>query len=212
MSLPANISNLVNAMEQTTARAAATTGDKVFLKLTKQGFWAFGADETEVEEDSRWAINPNAFATGYACWGDGELIDEAMAVITDAPIVKSELTQHSKPWADQVGLQLACLSGEDKGLQAVYTATSVGGKKAFNALLNEVLTRAKEGEEAIVPVVELAADSYKHKKYGKVMVPVFNIVSWSKMDDVAETAAEPEPAAEPDEPAAKPKRRRRSAA
>lgn len=219
MSLPASITSLVTAMETTTTRiATSATSGKVFLKMTKQGFWAFGADEVEVEEGSQWAINPNAFATGYACWGDGTLIDEAMSLITEEPIVKGSLEVHPKPWNEQIGLQLACTSGSDKGVEAIYTATSKGGKDAFAALLNEVLERAKKGKMDIVPVVELDVSSYKHKKFGKVFTPIFHVVEWAEIgattvpDAAAETAADPEPVAEPEPAPEKPRRRRRAAA
>ena len=183
MSLPANITDLVTSIQQTKTRLATSGGgDSQFLKMSKQGVFVYGADETEVEEGSRWAINPNAFATGFACWGDGELLDEAMALVTDDPIVKSELAVHPKPWAVQVGLQLACISGEDTGTQVKYTATSVGGKKAYTALLDELLKQASSGSPDIVAIVELDCDSYKHKKYGKVFTPIFKLVEWQSMD------------------------------
>ena len=31
------------------------------LKMDKTGHWVFGADQTEVEDDSTWAINPFSF-------------------------------------------------------------------------------------------------------------------------------------------------------
>ena len=137
-------------------------------------------------------VNPNAFATGYACWGDGEMIDAAMAIVTDEPIVKSELAVHPKPWAVQVGLQLVCISGEDVGVQVKYTATSVGGKKAYTALLDELLKQAQSGSPDIVPVVELDFDSYKHKKYGKVFTPVFKLVEWQSMDAMVTASVDDE--------------------
>ena len=216
--LPASITSLITAIETTSTRVALASNDgKQFLKIAKGGFWAFGADETEVEEASRWAINPNSFSTGFACWGEGELLDEAMALITDDPIIKAQLPTHDKPWQDQIGMQLVCLDGEDEGTEAVYSATSHGGKKAFRGLLDEVLAKAKAGDPEIVPIVELEVESYKHKKYGKVFTPAFNVVSWVSLDaSVAPTTepddaveGEPEPEPEPAKPA---RRRRRKAA
>lgn len=213
MSLPATITDLVASIQQTKTRLAASggSGDTQFLKMTKQGFWAYGADETEVEDGSRWAVNPNAFATGFACWGDGELLDEAMALVTEAPIIKSDLPVHAKPWGAQVGLQLACVSGEDAGVQVAYTATSVGGKKAYTALLDALLVQAQSGSPDIVPIVELEVESYKHKKYGKVLTPTFKIVEWQSLD--AQAVGEVDEVDEVDEVTeeAKPTRRRRRA-
>ena len=184
MALPANITDLVTSIQQTKTRLIAEGGgDFQFLKLDKQGLgFVYGANDTEVEEGSQWAVNPNAFATGYACWGDGVLLGEAMALVTDEPIMQSNLPVHAMPWATQVGIQLVCISGEDVGVNVKYTATSVGGKKAYTALLDELLAQVQTGSPDIVPIVELDFGSYKHKKYGKVFTPIFKLVEWQSLD------------------------------
>ncbi|MFK7988361.1 MAG: ABC transporter ATP-binding protein, partial [Sandaracinaceae bacterium] len=68
-------------------------------------------------------------------------------------------------------------------------------KKAFTALAQQVVARAQEGLEDVIPVVELEADSYSHSKYGKIHTPVFKVVGW-QMVDGAEAEAKPEEAAE----------------
>lgn len=217
--LPANFQGLLGALENTAQRmASAGTGDAEFIKLTKQGLWVYGAEEVDVEEGSKWAINPMSLRLGYVCWGDGEVIDEAMALITDPPIVKSNLPVHAKPWNEQIGLDMVCLSGEDKGTHVRYTATSLGGRKAFKDLINTVIGRAREGRAELVPVVTLEVESYKHKTYGKIFTPELQIVEWGNMDSLetvpagaapalAKSEPEPEPVAEPTR-----RRRRRSAA
>ena len=214
--LPANILNLVTALEQTSARTSSS-GDSdgsQYLKMDKTGTWMFGADDLEVEEGVEFAINPNSFATGFIAWDDGEPLDEAMALITEPAIVASELPVHpGVKWSTQIGFQLKCLNGEDEGTEMLYKATSKGGKAAFKELVNEVLTRAKAGETDIVPIVDLSSSSYKHKKYGKIFTPVVKVVRWMGMDGA--TAAEPEAEPEPEpavveKPAKKPARSRRS--
>ena len=37
----------------------------VILKMDKTGHWVFGADQTEVEDDSTWAVNPFSFVHGF---------------------------------------------------------------------------------------------------------------------------------------------------
>lgn len=203
--LPATVTNLITALEKAShTPALSSNSGKHYLKMAKGGFWAYGADEKEVEEGSKWAINPNSFATGFACWDDGKNLGEEMALITEEPILRHQLPDLGAPWKDQVGLQLACISGEDKGTECIYTATSVGGKNAFKAILNAVLERGRGGHADIVPVVELDVDSYKHKSYGKVFTPVFSIVSWATLDGLV---ADVEDDVEEDEPT--PRRRRR---
>jgi len=45
-------------------------GNTVILKMDKTGHWVFGADQTEVEDDSTWAVNPFSFtsAVGKRRW------------------------------------------------------------------------------------------------------------------------------------------------
>ncbi len=50
----------------------------VILKMDKTGHWGFGADQTEIEDDSTWAINPFSFVHGFIGWGDGEELGEKM--------------------------------------------------------------------------------------------------------------------------------------
>jgi len=205
--LPANVSSLMNALEKAaSAPALSSNSGKHFIKLAKSGYWAYGADEREVEEGSRWAINPNSFATGFSCWDDGKNLGEEMALLTEDAIQRHQLPDLGAPWKDQVGLQLACISGDDKGVECIYTATSVGGKNAFKEVLNAVLERGRGGHADIVPIVELEVDSYKHKSYGKVFTPVFSIVDWATLDGVVAEAAEE---AEEEEEVAPTRRRRR---
>ena len=37
----------------------------VILKMDKTGHWVFGADQTEIEEDSTWAVNPFSFVPPF---------------------------------------------------------------------------------------------------------------------------------------------------
>ena len=48
------------------------------VKMDKGGHWVFGADQTEIEEGSTWAVNPLSFVHGFIAWGDGEVLGEKM--------------------------------------------------------------------------------------------------------------------------------------
>ena len=54
----------------------------VILKMDKTGHWVFGADQTEVEDDSTWAVNPFSFVHGFIAWGDGEVLGEKMVSVS----------------------------------------------------------------------------------------------------------------------------------
>jgi hypothetical protein len=177
----------------------------VILKMDKGGHWIYGAEQTEVESDSTWAVNPFSFIHGYIAWGDGEVLGEMMVPVTEP---KPELppVPHGakKGWEVQVGMSLKCLSGPDKGLEVRFTTTSVGGKRAVNTLGVAIAGQCETTPGKPVPVVALKKDSYQHKSYGKIYTPVFEIQDWASMDGQTEEAEEAKEEAAP-------ARRRRSA-
>jgi hypothetical protein len=179
----------------------------VILKMDKTGHWVFGADQTEVEAESTWAINPFSFLHGYIAWGDGEVLGEKMAPVTD-PLPEIDVAPGGAKngWKKQVGMSLKCVSGEDQGMEARYTVTSVGGKAAVNTLAVAIAQQVEKDQSKPVPIVRLKKDHYQHKSYGRIFTPVFEIVEWVGMDGERDEAPAEEaaPAAE-----AAPARRRR---
>jgi hypothetical protein len=92
-------------------------------------------------------------------------------------------------------MSLKCVSGEDKGLEARYTVTSVGGKRAVQTLAVALADQVEKDQSKPVAIVRLKKDHYQHKSYGKIYTPVFEIVEWMSMDGEApEVAAEEAPA------------------
>lgn len=179
----------------------------VILKMDKRGDWVFGANQTEVEPEALWAVNPASFVHGYIAWGDGEVLGEKMVPLIDPmPEVGPAPAGAEKGWQLQLGMSLKCLSGPDKDMEVRYTITSVGGKKAVQELGVAIAQQIAKDQTKPVPIVKLKTDSYKHKMYGKIFTPVFEIIEWVGMDGKgAEVEVEAEaPAAE-----AAPARRRR---
>ena len=188
------------------------SGGMVIIKMDKTGHWVFGADQTEVEDDSVWAINPFSFTHGYIAWGDGEVLGEKMASVSEPlPELEPAPPSSKRGWEMQVGMTLACTDGEDEGMQARYSTTSVGGKKAVQALAIAIADQVEKNEAKPVPLVRLKKEHYQHKSYGRIYTPVFDIVDWVSMDatssDAAEAATEDEASAEET-----PRRRRRATA
>jgi hypothetical protein len=175
------------------------------IKMDKTGHWVYGADQTEAEDDARWAVNPFSFVHGFIAWGDGEVLAEKMASVTQPlPELDAAPPSAKKGWEQQVGLMLKCLSGEDAGLECRYTTTSVGGKRAVQTLAVAIAAQVEKDPERPVPIVTLGKDHYQHKSYGRIYTPVFEIVEWVSMDG--------EEAAPEAEAGAQPRRRRRAAA
>jgi len=185
---------------------AAGPAGSVIIKMDKTGHWVFGADQTEVEGDSTWAVNPFSFIHGFIAWGDGEVLGEKMVSVSEPlPEMDAAPPNAKRGWEAQIGMSLKCLSGEDKGMEARYTVTSVGGKKAVQALAVAIAEQVEKDQSKPVPVVHLKKDHYTHKSYGRIYTPVFEVVEFVSMDGESDA-----PAAEAEAPAeAAPAGRRR---
>ena len=182
----------------------------VILKMDKTGHWVFGADQTEIEDGSTWAVNPFSFVHGYIAWGDGEVLAEKMVSVSEPlPNIDVAPPGAKKGWETQVGMSLKCLTGDDQGMEARYTTTSVGGKRSVQTLALAIAAQVEKDQSKPVPVVRLKKDHYTHKSYGKIFTPVFEVVEWASMDGKTEevdATEEANPAAED-----APRRRRRTA-
>jgi len=176
------------------------------LKMDKTGHWVYGADQTEIEDDSTWAVNPFSFVHGFIAWGDGEVLGEKMVSVSQPlPELDGAPPAAKRGWETQVGLSLKCLTGEDKGLEVRFSTTSVGGKRAVQALAVAIANQVDADQDKPVPVIYLKKEHYQHKSYGKIYTPVFDIVEWVGMDAEATTA---DTAAEEEAPAESSRRRR----
>lgn len=183
-----------------------TPAGVAILKMDKTGHWVYGADQTEIEDDSTWAVNPFSFVHGFIAWGDGEVLGEKMVSVSQPlPELDGAPPAAKRGWETQVGLSLKCLTGEDKGLEVRFSTTSVGGKRAVQALAVAIANQVDADQDKPVPVIYLKKEHYQHKSYGRIYTPVFEIVEWVSMDAEASTA---DTATEEDAPAESSRRRR----
>jgi hypothetical protein len=104
---------------------------------------------------------------------------------------------------------MKCVSGEDAGLEVRYTTTSVGGKRAVQALAVAIATQVETDQTKPVPIVLLKKEHYSHKSYGRIYTPIFDIQTWATMD--VDTKDTQEETAAPAIEAPAPARRRRGA-
>ena len=207
----ANLPSVQSLSQSLRALNTGTTlGNTVILKMDKTGHWVFGADQTEVEADSLWAINPFSFTHGYIAWGDGEVLGEKMVSVQQPlPELEPAPPQAKRGWEPQVGMSLKCISGEDKDMETRFSTTSVGGKRAVQVLALAIATQVEKDQSKPVPVVRLKKEHYTHKSYGRIYTPVFDIVEWVSLDGPGAEAADDAAAEEPAPEAGR--RRRRSA-
>ena len=187
----------VASLSQALRSVTASEGTGVaILKMDKTGHWVFGADQTEAEDDATWAVNPFSFVHGFIAWGDGEVLGEKMVPITDPlPDVGLAPLNAKHGWQKLSGMSLKCMSGEDEGLEVRYAVTSVGGRKAVQALAIAIAEAVEKDATKPVPVVLLKKEHYQHKSYGKIFTPLFSIQKWIGMDtgSAALIADEPPP-------------------
>lgn len=208
--------DLAKALNNTAQSLPSVGGDKQFLKMDKNnGEWVYGQDETVVEPDSLWAINPASFKHGWVAWdtnAGGAPVQELMVPINrPLPAVDSlpklgmatpdrKGNTYQLEYQQQRSVDLVCISGEDEGVSVEYKQSSIGAMKLFGKLTNALLDQLNRAPDAIVAVGNLTFEAYTHKKYGKIHNPDFKIVEWRTMDDTSAPGG-----AEPAAPAAAPK-------
>jgi hypothetical protein len=188
---------------QTNSVASGTT----ILKMDKTGYWVFGADSTDIDPETEWAINPNEFLHGYIAWGEGVVLGEKMVSVSHPlPELDPAPSGARKGWETQLGMSLQATNGEDDGLAVRYTATSVGGRNAIQKIANAIADQLEADPSKPVAVVTLGKETYQHKQYGKIFTPVMTVVRWVGMDGAVD---EPEAVAEAAVEEKAPARRRR---
>tara|TARA_R110000772_G_scaffold109141_1_gene212373 strand:+ start:1009 stop:1767 length:759 start_codon:yes stop_codon:yes gene_type:complete len=215
--LSTDVSNLLGGLKATKTQVQSDSGNADILRMLKDGDWVYGADDIDVEPDSLWALNPMSIQLGYIAWLDQKPVGEAMAPMGEDPIVQSSLPEVGAPYKRQITAQLACVSGEDAGVNVITKQTSHGGKKEITRVIDEIIARIEGGEGTkIVPIFTLENDNYKHKEYGKIYTAVMSIQKWVSMDDLKieddesdETPEAPEEPEEEDEAPEPPKKSKR---
>jgi hypothetical protein len=170
----------------------------VFLKMDKTGHWVFGADQTEIDDNSTWAVNPFSFIHGFIAWGDGEVLGEKMVPMTQLrPQMDPPPANSKRGWELQFGCSLKCISGPDAGMEALFATNSKGGKEAVHKLGLDVAAQVVKDELKSVAIVRLRKSHYAHKSYGRIFTPVFDIIGWMGLDgQQEETPAAEAPAVE----------------
>ena len=208
-----------NGIKRTQAAQAARLGGLPFLRLLRDGSWVYGADSTEIEEGSLWAINIFSMQTGYIAWADqnskekGTVLGEELVSVAAPPVQLGNLPDVGAPWTECNAFDLLCISGEDKGTTVKFKTNSHGGRRAFNDMLKLVEKAMEDGTGKVIPIVELDVDSYQHKDWGKTYTPVFDVKKWVMPDDseLAPTAAGPTAAKQEAKPAEPPKEEKAAA-
>lgn len=171
-----------------------------FLRMQKDGNWVYGSDDVEVHPDQVWAVNPMDIAHGWIAWKDrpegskeaAQVLSERMVSLVSPKPLESDLPPVSGgSWTNQIDIPLKGVGGDDADVEVNFKTNSVGGLNESAALIDAIMKQLDIDENKCVPLVKLANDSYKHKTYGKIYTPVFEIVGWTGMDVPEAGAATP---------------------
>lgn len=154
-----------------------------FLRMTKVGEWLHGAEGDEVPEGTQFAVNPSSFQRGYIAWADtssgapANKLDERMYPAHETLPDCGEPPKGSRGWEHQLGFAVKVLNGELANDEMQYRSSSDGGKRAIAQLLEAIILAAPKNPGKL-PVITLGSRSYKHKSYGKIYAPVFELMRW----------------------------------
>lgn len=172
----------------------------------KNGEYLYGQEDEEIPLGTRFVANMTGLRVGWKRWFQGRVTDELLDLLVDCkpPKKRHELGdldqalwekddrgQPRDPW--QFTNELA-LKGLATGEAFIFATSSKGGIGAIGELCKQygALYRQKPG---MAPVIELSADSYQHRTYGKTYFPVLKLVDW-----VPDAPAEDGPAGPPEPP------------
>lgn len=218
--VPATTDDLLAGLKQTASQVQSSDGVPL-LRLLKSGWYVYGPENIEMQEDSKWALNPYSIHHGFCCWVDSELVGEVMVPFTEPLPAKRDLPEYGEPWGQQYAMILRCMSGEDEGIQVLYKGSSLGLRNAIRELINEqLIPQITKDPEHCVPIIVFDTTDYQHKKHGQIFTPVLKVVGWASIEgDAAPAEAkgvtqqeEKPPAGNgAEEPAAPQRRRRRRA-
>jgi hypothetical protein len=160
------------------------------LKFSKQGEWLIGKDEKEAEPKSKWIAQMDEVVLGWVKWLDKTAVDHRMGLLREGfrPEPRAALGDLNKadweagpdgqardPWQLTNYIAMREVDGDKRIV--TYAPSSKSGLNCAGLLyrtFGEALPR-KPGQ---FPIVALGKDSYKHKQYGKIMIPTLQVVGW----------------------------------
>lgn len=177
------------------------------LKFDKFGDWKAGQEERDVPEGTRLIVGIRTLQIGWIKWEDGKPVVVNMVLLDDIdngtaspPPKRDTLGDDDKslweqddkgvpvdPW---VFTNSVVLYDPEDGQLYTFSTRSKGGINALGRVVKAFNAHVKAYPDE-VPTVTLGSDSYPHAKYGKIMIPMLNILQdeWVEMPDEIVNAA-----------------------
>ena len=166
------------------AGVAAQAQEMRLLKFVK-GKWYVGDDELPAGRE--FIAHAHQLAHGWVKFSDGKLVEQRVGIVADGFVIatRDELgdTDSSEwdkdgagaprdPWTTQYYLPL---EDAETGELFTFVTGSQGGNSAIGKLTSQFVRNVRNG----LPMVRLAAGSYKHKTFGRVEVPELRVTGWT---------------------------------
>lgn len=187
------------AKDLVNAGSSLSSGGVQFLKF-KKGEYVIGREENDFNNNTfEMVIDFTNIRRGWVCWKDGNLIDEVWVTLRERLPAKTTLTDHAPyaqqqdGWQESLKMSLVIIPtlGVPAPIRAAFSANSDGSRKACGNLLKAygeaIQTDVSKADQ--YAIVRAKADSYKHSRYGKVHVPVFEIVRWVNANEIRQFLA-----------------------
>ena len=152
------------------------------------GLIAFGMDQTPVDPDSEWAVNPFDLRHGWILRDGGKVLDRNLVPIFK-PVPRGPFG--SKP---AVSGNMKCTTDHHKGVQVEFSGDADYAKKFFGRCINAIRKQRIDnpGTKDVVPVIRLEVKPYPNPKDdGNVYPMIPHVMYWRGIDVVApDTEAE----------------------
>lgn len=192
-----------NAYQQFADEVRQTGIEGSLLRFTKSGDWIAGQEEEDIPEGAELIMGLNTLKRGWVKWKEQKPVDSRMGLVSEGfrPCNREELGDLDEddweeddngvkrdPWQDTMQV---LLKDPESGEVYTYATASKSGKTALGEVSSVYGDRLQDGEdEQAMPVIRLASSFYKHKTYGRIMIPVFDLT-----DQWLVPPTEPPPAA-----------------
>ncbi len=178
-------------------------GGLAFLKFSgNDGYYSYGAEDTDLLDGTRAAVDPMSLKRGFICWNDGEMIEELMYSLMEGnPPAKHELPDHGPykakgdGWSDQKTIEMKTIDAPF--VQLLFQANNRSKLNALEALMKQIVREVK-AYPGCYPIIEFGHSTFEAQerneageKVGRKMTkyaPVFTIVDWIPEEELAALA------------------------
>jgi hypothetical protein len=161
------------------------------LKFTKQGEFAI-SDTESIPDGTRVVAHADEITLGWIKWVDGrpdpgrhvgrvvdKFVPPQRGELGDDDPRQWEMQDDGTrrdPWQFQMTVPISRL---DTGESYQFATSSKGGLACVGKLTRAYGRRVQEEKAPGLPIVELKAEHYKHRTYGKIFTPSMIIVGWT---------------------------------